>query len=411
MDIMSAQLHTMTTTTTTQQQYVKATTPPPPNLPRVDESLYRFFPPTERTKGRPIEGLNAQIACLCSSSTAVLTNNADNIGNRHRRLIENIFHSSQENKITLSDDGAKCVHSPTGHDSVLAGVPQVLCNGEDDDNDEDDAGRSEDLGDRRPQLLFLVRHGQTDMNAAGRLQGRGVNAPLNAAGRQQGDELGEFLHSVPFGTVMSSSLDRAHETAIRVVSVNIYCLNRERGCCNGSRRHNKGTVSASCSSEPEAAAGAGEDVGVASSPDVTDVSATTSAGCRVVQSDGIDELSWGVLEGQDSAREPWKGKLAALKEAWDDGQFEMAAEKGENLLQVEARAMATLESLLDEGQELNLVASHGRVLRILLLSMAGLGLDQMTRMGKIPNTGLYIVEARRSKPGAPRSYRLLTPIS
>lgn len=211
MDIMSAQLHTMTTTTTTQQQYVKATTPPPPNLPRVDESLYRFFPPTERTKGRPIEGLNAQIACLCSSSTAVLTNNADNIGNRHRRLIENIFHSSQENKITLSDDGAKCVHSPTGHDSVLAGVPQVLCNGEDDDNDEDDAGRSEDLGDRRPQLLFLVRHGQTDMNAAGRLQGRGVNAPLNAAGRQQGDELGEFLHSVPFGTVMSSSLDRAHE--------------------------------------------------------------------------------------------------------------------------------------------------------------------------------------------------------
>lgn len=62
---------------------------------------------------------------------------------------------------------------------------------------------------------------------------------------------------------------------------------------------------------------------MASSPDVTDVSATTSAGCRVVQSDGIDELSWGVLEGQDSAREPWKGKLAALKEAWDDGQFEM----------------------------------------------------------------------------------------
>lgn len=62
-----------------------------------------------------------------------------------------------------------------------------------------------------PQLLFLLRHGQTDMNAAGRLQGRGVNAQLNETGRRQADELGRFLRMVPFGAVMSSSLDRAYE--------------------------------------------------------------------------------------------------------------------------------------------------------------------------------------------------------
>lgn len=46
-------------------------------------------------------------------------------------------------------------------------------------------------------------------------------------------------------------------------------------------------------------------------------------GCVVLQKEGFAELSWGVLEGQLSAQEPWKGKLAALKRAWDDGQFDL----------------------------------------------------------------------------------------
>lgn len=61
------------------------------------------------------------------------------------------------------------------------------------------------------QLLFLVRHGETDMNKAGRLQGRGVNAPLNGAGLDQAQGLGRFVRNVPFDTVTSSSLRRAHE--------------------------------------------------------------------------------------------------------------------------------------------------------------------------------------------------------
>lgn len=42
-----------------------------------------------------------------------------------------------------------------------------------------------------------------------------------------------------------------------------------------------------------------------------------------------------------------------------------------------------------------------------MLSLTGLGMDQMTNMGKIPNCGTYILEARRSGPGGTRSYRLL----
>ena len=61
------------------------------------------------------------------------------------------------------------------------------------------------------QLLFLVRHGETDMNKAGKLQGRGINAHLNAAGLAQAQGLGRFVRNVPFDTVTSSSLYRAHE--------------------------------------------------------------------------------------------------------------------------------------------------------------------------------------------------------
>lgn len=43
----------------------------------------------------------------------------------------------------------------------------------------------------------------------------------------------------------------------------------------------------------------------------------------VLQNEGVDELSWGALEGQDATQEPWKAKLAALKGAWDDGQFDV----------------------------------------------------------------------------------------
>lgn len=37
-----------------------------------------------------------------------------------------------------------------------------------------------------------------------------------------------------------------------------------------------------------------------------------------------------------------------------------AAEGGENLLEVQARAREAVEAILDRGKELNLVVSHGR---------------------------------------------------
>jgi glucosyl-3-phosphoglycerate phosphatase len=60
--------------------------------------------------------------------------------------------------------------------------------------------------------LVLVRHGQTDYNREGRLQGQ-VDIPLNAIGVRQAESLGAAVAANPPDVLVSSPLVRAVETA------------------------------------------------------------------------------------------------------------------------------------------------------------------------------------------------------
>lgn len=66
--------------------------------------------------------------------------------------------------------------------------------------------------DRDGRILFLFRHGETDWNRDGRLQGH-TDTPLNATGFAQAQALSESLRPHRLDVIVSSDLWRARQTA------------------------------------------------------------------------------------------------------------------------------------------------------------------------------------------------------
>lgn len=62
------------------------------------------------------------------------------------------------------------------------------------------------------RLLHIIRHGATDWNQSGRIQGH-LDLPLNDAGRAQAQRVGRRLAQLGPAALYSSDLQRAYETA------------------------------------------------------------------------------------------------------------------------------------------------------------------------------------------------------
>lgn len=67
--------------------------------------------------------------------------------------------------------------------------------------------------------VFLVRHGETEWNLVGKMQGHS-DSPLTAVGIAQADALADGMKNQKFSALYSSDLVRAYETARRIATKN-----------------------------------------------------------------------------------------------------------------------------------------------------------------------------------------------
>lgn len=167
--------------------------------------------------------------------------------------------------------------------------------------------------------IYFIRHGETEYNRLDRIQGRGIDAPLNATGERQAREVGAWLREVSVDVAVSSTLMRARQTA-----------------------------SISMGREPHEIPAIAE----------------------------LDELSYGAMEGIPVNEQ--SGALADLYDAWARGELHISPEGGETPIQVFERATGAVQALISAHPGKTLaVFTHGRTLRIVVAGLIGLGLPNM----------------------------------
>ncbi len=166
-----------------------------------------------------------------------------------------------------------------------------------------------------PTTVYLIRHGETAANLARRVQGRGLDLPLNATGEAQAARLGDRFDGVPLTAVHASPLVRARQTADAIAT-----------------RHG---------------------LTVATDPD-------------------LEEIGWGVLEGQDDDAAT-AAAFAHLYAHWEAGDYDVRLDGGESVREVQARAHAAWRRILGAHAATPdahvAVVSHGRTIRVLLATL------------------------------------------
>lgn len=65
------------------------------------------------------------------------------------------------------------------------------------------------------KTLYIIRHGETDLNKRGVVQGRGMDTDLNDRGLEQAEAFYQTYKDVPFDKIYTSTLKRTHQTIKR----------------------------------------------------------------------------------------------------------------------------------------------------------------------------------------------------
>ena len=169
------------------------------------------------------------------------------------------------------------------------------------------------------KTIYLIRHGETDFNRQGIVQGSGVDSELNELGHAQAEAFYQNYQHIPFDKVYTSALPRTHQSVKKFIE----------------------------------------------------------SGIPWEQHAGLNEISWGVREGR-VPNDQDNGYYKVLIDSWVSGGVDMQAEGGESPLQVIERQKPVIETILSRPhEETVLVAMHGRAMRIILTMLLDKPLQEM----------------------------------
>lgn len=179
------------------------------------------------------------------------------------------------------------------------------------------------------KTLYIVRHGQTDLNKQGIVQGRGKNTELNAEGRLQADLFYQAYKTVPFDKIYISELQRTQQSIQQFIDL----------------------------------------------------------GIPYQKLSGLDELAWGIYEGAESTPEIKLAFLNIMRQ-WTNGELDVKFENGESPNEVQARQKEALQVIMSHPEEKQvLICMHGRAMRLFLCLLTNLPL---TRMEDFPHQNLVL---------------------
>lgn len=178
--------------------------------------------------------------------------------------------------------------------------------------------------------IYIARHGETEFNRQGKMQGRGIDKPLNRTGRLQARAISDALKDESLDYIFSSSLMRSIETA----EIIAWTLRMKY------RSYHE-----------------------------------------------LDEMNFGKFEGKPSNE--IDKDLNEVHQTWKNGNTDYAIEGGESPEMVLERVLSRTKNILEEhaGSTI-LFVLHGRLIRILLSNWLGYPLSDMHRI-EHSNGALY----------------------
>jgi probable phosphoglycerate mutase len=179
------------------------------------------------------------------------------------------------------------------------------------------------------KTLYIVRHGQTDLNKQVIVQGRGRDTDLNEEGKKQAQYFFEAYKAVPFDKIYISELKRTQQSIQPFIDL----------------------------------------------------------GIPYEKLSGLDELAWGIHEGAPSTPETKAAFLHLMRE-WVSGNLDAKFEQGESPNEVKARQQEALNIIMSHAEEKQvLICMHGRAMRLLLCLLTN---KPLTEMDSFPHQNLVL---------------------